>query len=325
MTTRDSVLAALKAAGDAGVSGESLAGELGVSRVAVAKHVKVLRSAGYGIVAELGVGYRLVSVPDAPLPAEVAPALESVLWVRLEGGGETASTNDDARALARHGAPEGTVVLASRQTAGRGRLGRTWASPGGGAYLSVVLRPPVAPAEVAPLSLVVGTGVARGLARLGADVQLKWPNDVQLSGRKLAGVLLEMAAEADRVDWVVAGVGLNVHPPVGAESAASAHGVAYLSDVVPGIRIAEATAAVLDGIGGAYAEWLAAGFAPMRAEYDSRSSLGGRHVVVSDMSGLARAEGEVVGVDDGGRLLVAGGSGVQAVAAGEVTLRGTAS
>ena len=321
MTTRDNVLAALKEAGDAGVSGEALARELGVSRVAIGKHVGALREVGYEIVARLGTGYLLVSVPDAPLPAEVAPALESSLWVRLEGGGETASTNDDARTLARGGAPEGTVVLASRQTAGRGRLGRTWSSPEGGVYLSAVLRPPVAPAEVAPLSLVMGIGVARGLKALGLDVALKWPNDVLLSGGKLAGVLLEMAAEADRVDWVVTGVGLNVRRPDGADERASAGTVAYLTDALPGIRIARATASVLDGIASAYAEWLAAGFEPLRTEYESRSALAGRAVVVSDASGAVRAQGDVVGVDGDGRLLIVGSDGVQAIVAGEVTLR----
>ena len=329
MTTRDAILAALREAGAAGVSGEALAGRLGVSRVAVGKHVKVLRDAGYDIVAELGAGYRLVSAPDTPLPAEVRTALQSGFWVRLEGGGETASTNDDARALARGGAAEGTVVLASRQTAGRGRLGRTWTSPQGGAYLSAVLRPAVAPSEVAPLSLVVGLGLARGLELLGVDARLKWPNDVQLSGRKLAGVLLEMAAEADRVDWVVAGIGLNVRPPADAADAGNrgdagdAGRVAYLSDAVPGVLIAEAAAAVLDGVASAYTEWVTGGFAPLRDEYDARSVLTGCSVVVSDLSGTVRASGDVVGVDEGGRLLLAGTDGVHAVAAGEVTLRGS--
>ena len=149
MTTRDAVLAALRDAGPAGVSGERLARELGVSRVTVGNHVGALREAGYEIEASPGTGYRLVAAPDLPLPSEVRPLLTQGFWTRLEGGGATASTNDDARRLARDGAPEGTVVLASEQTGGRGRLGRAWSSPVGGAYLSAVLRPTVAPAELA--------------------------------------------------------------------------------------------------------------------------------------------------------------------------------
>lgn len=317
MTTRDAVLSALRQAAGAGVSGESLARELGVSRVAVGKHVAALREAGYHIAAEAGVGYRLLESPDAPLPAEVAPLLRSRFWTELSGGGETGSTNDDARTLARAGADEGTAVLASRQTKGRGRLGRSWESPAGGAYVSAVLRPHVAPIEAGSLALAVGLGIARGLEqRFGIEPQLKWPNDVLLSGGKLAGILLEMAAETDRVDWVVAGVGVNVHRTGHIPAQA-----ACLDDVVPGIRVAAAAAALLDGIADAYAEWIAGGFSSMRADYERRLSLVGEEVVVRDMAGSVKAHGIVRGVDDDGRLLVEAGSGIQSVAAGEVTLR----
>lgn len=319
MTTRESVLAALRAAGGDGVSGEALARALGVSRVAIGKHVAALREAGYDIAAEPGVGYALIGVPDGPLPAEIAPLLGDAAWMQLTGGGETQSTNDDARVLAREGAAGGTVVLASRQTRGRGRLGRDWASPEGGAYLSLVLRPSVTPADVTPLALVVGLGIARGLQEcLGVEVSLKWPNDVQLPSGKLAGVLLEMAAETDRVNWVVVGVGLNIRRAADFPGAPRA---ACLDDIVPGIRIATAVAAVLDGIASAYAQWVAIGFSSMRAEYEARSSLLGRDVTVRDMAGTVKSSGTVMGVDDDGRLLLATLAGLEMVVAGEVTLR----
>ena len=318
MSLRVDVLAALRQAGERGVSGELLARELGVSRVAIGKHVKALRADGYQIDAEPGSGYVLRSAPDGPIPAEIAVRLQSTLWSRLEGGGETGSTNDDARALARSGAFEGTVVLASVQTAGRGRLGREWVSPAGGAYFSAVLRPDVAPFDVSALSLVVALGIARGLERVGVVARLKWPNDVLLGDRKLAGVLLEMAAEADAVEWVVAGVGLNVKRPDGPATHARA---AYLSDCVEGLGVAMAVATVLDGIAETYGEWAATGFAALRGEFDARSSVVGQEVTVSDRDGGVRASGMVCGVDDDGRLLVAGESGVSAVSAGEVTLR----
>lgn len=318
MSLRSAVLQALREAGERGVSGESLAHELGVSRVAVAKHIKVLKADGYEIAAVPGSGYVLLGVPDAPLPAEVAACTRSDMWTRLEGGGVTVSTNDDARDLARAGALEGTVVLAAAQTAGRGRLGREWLSPAGGAYLSAVLRPNVAPARVAVLSLVVGLGIVRALARLGIDSRIKWPNDVLIGRRKVAGVLLEMAAEADAVEWVVAGIGLNVRRPAETPVAENA---AYLSDVIDDVRIACAVGAVLDGVAETYAEWHAAGFASLRQEFDASSSLVGESVTVSDRDGTERASGTVCGVDDDGRLLVAGDVGVDAISAGEVTLR----
>lgn len=125
-----------------------------------------------------------------------------------------ASTNDEARRLAEHGAPAGTVVLAAEQTSGRGRHGRSWTSPPGNLYVSVLLRPDCAMAIATQLSLVAGLALAEALAILGppaVDLQLKWPNDVLIGGAKTAGILLEGASAADgRSAWVVAGTGVNL-------------------------------------------------------------------------------------------------------------------
>jgi BirA family biotin operon repressor/biotin-[acetyl-CoA-carboxylase] ligase len=322
VTTRDDVLEALRSASGQDVSGEALAAQLGVSRVAVSKHVSALREVGYEIDAAPGSGYRLLAVPDLPLPAEVAPQLRLSQWTSFEGGGATESTNDDARAAARAGAPEGAVFLASSQTAGRGRLGREWASPPGGVYMSVLLRPRVAPAEVSSLTLAVALGVAMGLERLGIRPRLKWPNDLLLGEGKLAGLLHEMSVESDVVEWVVAGVGVNVRRAKGIDSLAASFAFAEEAAGRP-LTLAEVAAAELDGIAGAYAAWRTGGFAGLRAEYEARFALAGEQVVVRDAMGQERAAGEVLGVDDEGRLLVRGQDGaVQQVLAGEVTLRG---
>lgn len=317
MSTRSSVLAALRAAGDAGVSGELVAERLGVSRVAVRKHVAALAAAGYCIAAVPGTGYRLLSVPDAPLPDEVAALLASAFWRDLRGGGATRSTNDDVKALALAGAAEGAVVLAAEQSGGRGRLGRTWSSPRGGVYLSVLLRPPLAVHEAPPLALACALGVALGIERIGAAPSLKWPNDVLLGGGKLAGVLLEVSAEADALEWAVAGVGVNVRPP-----AERTPGAAYLAEVLtPAPRLAAVAAAVLDGLAEACAAFSAGGFAGVRDEYAARLAMIGDEVVVRDRNGAEVAAGAARGVDEWGRLLVEGAQGVSAVTAGEVTLR----
>jgi BirA family biotin operon repressor/biotin-[acetyl-CoA-carboxylase] ligase len=183
----------------------------------------------------------------------------------------------------------------------------------------VVLRPSVPPAEAASLALAVALGVVRGIERLGAYATLKWPNDVLLGEGKLAGVLLEMSAEADRVEWIVAGIGMNVRRPAEADPALPA---AYLSDAIPHARLPEVAAAELDGIAETYAAWRRGGFAALRSEYEARFALGGQQVAVRDLLGEVRAEGEVQGVDAEGRLLVRDASGtVSAVVAGEVTLR----
>lgn len=301
----------------AGVSGELLATALGVSRVAVRKHVEALRELGYELEARAGEGYTLLGSPDAPLPLEVRPLLHSGFAVRLEGGRVTGSTNDDARALALEGAPEGTVVLAAQQTHGRGRLGRAWSSPAGGVYTSVVLRPAVETPEAIVLPLVVGLGVAHGLDTLGVHTLLKWPNDLLCGdGRKVAGVLLEGLSEGWLISWIIAGVGVNVRSVPDPEHAASI-------DELFGRRVplAEVAAAVIDGIAETYRRWQADGFAPFAAEYERRSFLAGRAVRVSDAAGRVLAQGEVRGIDVLGRLLVATPDGTIPVVAGDVTLR----
>ena len=300
-----------------GVSGELLASELGVSRVAVRKHIEALRELGYEIDARAGEGYTLVSSPDAPLPLEVRPLLHGDFYARLEGGRVTGSTNDDARSLALEGAPEGTVVLAAQQTSGRGRLGREWSSPVGGVYASVVLRPAVETPEAIVLPLVVGLGVARGLDTLGIRTLLKWPNDLLcVDGRKVAGVLLEGLSEGWLISWIVAGVGVNVRTAPDRERSASV-------DELFGRRVplADVAAAVLDGLAVAYRRWQTDGFAPFAAEYERRSYLAGRQVRVSDAAGRVLAEGEVAGIDALGRLLVSTGTGTVPIVAGDVTLR----
>ena len=328
---RGDVLAALRAADGGIVSGESLAAGLGVSRVAIAKHVRHLRERGYEILSVPGQGYRLVASPDVLTDDDLESRVASSLVSRVSVATVTGSTNDDAKKLAAAGVSEIAVVVASQQTAGRGRLGRVWESPAGGVYVSFLFRPTLPVAGLSPLPLVVGLGAARGLERLGADVRLKWPNDLVLDGGKLAGVLLEMAAEADRAQWVVAGIGLNVRRAPMAAGAASgaatgaaaglATSAAYLEDALPGIDLADVAAAVIDGVAETYAAFVKSGFVALRADYEHRHMLAGREASVTDAVGERIAEGRVDGVDDSGRLLVRSPQGLVAVIAGDVTLR----
>lgn len=313
ISRRAQVASALADAGSAGISGEVLATELGVSRVAINKHVAALRGLGYVIRSTPHVGYRLESAPDLCIPEEVGPRLRDALWIACEGGESLPSTNDAAKQLARAGAGEGTAVVAARQTGGRGRFGRVWESPSGGAYVSCVLRPSLLPADMSPLSLVVAIGAARGLESLGVPVGLKWPNDLEVDGRKLGGILLEMAAEADRVEWVVAGCGVNVGGRPHTRAAA-------VCDFAVSTTAGEVGGAVLDGIASAYREFLEAGFGQLHAEYEARSTLTGQRVSVRDATGALVAEGEVVGVGDAGALVLETANGRAHLSAGEVTL-----
>ena len=126
---------------------------------------------------------------------------------------EVTSTNAEARSLAVSGAPEGAVVIAESQTAGRGRLGRRWSSPAGrGLLFSVLLRPTLPMSDVHLLTLVVGCAAAQAIeSTTGVPTSIKWPNDLFLGDRKVGGILMEIAGEQDEVDWVIAGIGINVN------------------------------------------------------------------------------------------------------------------
>jgi BirA family transcriptional regulator, biotin operon repressor / biotin---[acetyl-CoA-carboxylase] ligase len=123
---------------------------------------------------------------------------------------ECGSTNDEAAVLARAGAAHGTIVIAERQTRGRGRDGRSWLSPTGGMYMSAVLRPALALADVPPLTLAIGVGACDAARDHGADARLKWPNDIYVAGKKLAGILVEAQSQGARLESVIAGIGVNL-------------------------------------------------------------------------------------------------------------------
>ncbi|WP_018258385.1 biotin--[acetyl-CoA-carboxylase] ligase [Halomicrobium katesii] len=203
--TREQVLDALS---EGPVAGPALADRLDVSRAAVWKHVEQLRAEGFEIDSGDG-GYELVSVPEFGASA-VAYGLEAPFEIEYHDSID--STNRRARELATDGRSD-VAVLADEQTGGRGRLDRAWASPSGGVWLSLVLRPRVPIAHAPAFTLAAAVAVTRAAREAGVDARIKWPNDVVVGDdeRKLAGVLTEVEGEADRVDWVVVGIGSNVN------------------------------------------------------------------------------------------------------------------
>jgi len=209
----DTRRAVLDALADGPTPGPAIADALDVSRAAVWKHVEALREAGFAV--ESGDdGYVLADVPEYGGPA-VEFRLEAPFDVEYHDA--VASTNDRARELATEGA-EDVVVLADRQTGGRGRRDREWSSPAGGVWASLVLRPDLPPARVPLLTLAAAVAVTDAAREAGVDAAIKWPNDVvvpdeasERGGRKLAGVLTEMEGEASRVSWVVVGTGVNAN------------------------------------------------------------------------------------------------------------------
>lgn len=196
------------------VSGESMSNELGVSRTAIWKKIRKLEEEGYRFEASRRLGYRLLSVPDKLSINDLKQQLKSdtfgksiLLFDSVE------STQNLARAAAEEGAAEGTLFIAEQQVSGRGRMGRQWVSPRGkGIWMSMVLRPTV-PIHFAPqLTLLTAVALCRSLKKLTAlPIGIKWPNDLLIDGKKISGILLESAAEEERLRYVIAGIGISVN------------------------------------------------------------------------------------------------------------------
>jgi BirA family biotin operon repressor/biotin-[acetyl-CoA-carboxylase] ligase len=208
--------------------------------------------------------------------------------------GTTGSTNDDALALARAGAPHGTVVLAEAQTHGRGRQGRAWMSPPGeNLYLSVLLRPAIAPHRAPPLTLAAAVAVCAAAAQLGCRAAIKWPNDVLVDGKKLAGVLTESTSRGGRLEAVVVGIGVNVNwtaiPPELSPSATSL--ALALGHPVDRERVAQVLLVELE-------RWLAAEPTEVARTWRQLSDTLGRRVKSAEGEGWARD------LDDDGALRV---------------------
>jgi BirA family biotin operon repressor/biotin-[acetyl-CoA-carboxylase] ligase len=210
------ILDALRANKGEFVSGAVLAEQLGVSRAAVGKRVGLLRDQGWEIEAIPRLGYRLLEEPDNLHPLVIEARLPT-RWLGRDYRfrEQVGSTNETlARLAISEELAAGTVLVADEQLEGRGRLGRSWASPAGqNLYVSLLLRPPWAPSQVPPVTLAVAVAVARALEPfLGAAPVVKWPNDLLgPDGRKLCGILAEMSAEIDRLHHIIIGIGLNVN------------------------------------------------------------------------------------------------------------------
>ena len=313
---RERIFVALAARAGERVSGGALARDLGCSRAAVHRHVEALRAAGMPIEATRA-GYVLDPSADPVVPAAVMPLLVSPLAGPITWVPEIGSTNDEAARLAREGAPEGTVVGADHQTAGRGRRGRPWGdSPGEALMYSVVLRPPVGPVDAGLLPLVIAVGLADALDACGVpDVEIAWPNDILAGGGKVAGILCELSSDQERVAWVVAGMGINVGPVPDVPGARWTPGSLAALGTRP--CRGDLLVAALGAIGRRYQAWIEHGVGGVIAAFGRRDYLAGRGVTLGtaggDVVGIAR------GVDSLGRLVVAVDGVERALASGEVT------
>jgi len=306
------------------VSGTKIADEIGTGRSEVWRLIQQLRRLGVDVAGHPATGYQLRAVPDLLLPDVVAPLLQGTIFARtILHYYKIDSTNTAAMESAAAGAPEGNVLLAEEQTAGRGRGANHWTSARStGIYCSVILRPQLPPTEVLVLSLAVGLAVRSAVLDLnpGLAIDLKWPNDVLLGGKKFCGILTEMTAEPTRVRYLVVGIGINVNqtdfPAELRESATSLR----LETGTEWSRV-ELVAALLKSLDREYRTLQAGGGAheSILQRFTQQSSwMRGREIAVDENGEFT---GVTNGLDERGFLRVRTSAGVRTVLSGTVRSR----
>lgn len=309
---------------DTYISGQQLCGYFKVSRTSVWKVMEQLKKEGYEIEAVRNRGYRLVSSPDVISEAEIKSLLGTE-WAgkKVVYYDETDSTNNRAKDSGEKNGAHGTLFIADKQSAGKGRRGRVWESPSGKSiYMTILLRPEITPDKAPMLTLVMGLSAAEGIRKVsGVEAEIKWPNDIVMNKKKVCGILTEMATEMEYVNYVVIGVGINVNqkyfPEEIKETATSLYeetGNVY--------RRSELIAAVLERFEKNYETFLKAGdLSGIRKAYDSILVNRGQEVKILEPGNEYTAVAE--GINKNGELIVMLPDGRRKnIFAGEVSVRG---
>ncbi len=311
--TKEEILQVLREKGDY-VSGEQLADLLGVSRAAVWKQIQALTREGYGIESHQNRGYRLVKLPDKLYAAEVRNGLQTrLIGCRVVHFEATTSTNTVARQLAEEGVEEGTVVVTETQTRGKGRLGRQWVTPPGGAWLSVILKPAIDPAHAAGITLLAAVSVAKALRQSGVEAVIKWPNDVLVNGKKICGILTEMSAETDAVSFIVLGIGVNLNNDVPLETATTIK--AELGHRIDRVKFVQG---LLESLEEDYLTFKEQGFTPILWSWRRYSDTLGRPVEVTYQGEIIKGVAQDVS-DDGALNVKTKDGSVRKIVSGDCT------
>ena len=305
---------------DGYVSGQELCNKFGVSRTAVWKAINQLKENGYEIEAVQNKGYHLLSAPDIMDKTELE-SIHATEWAGCEiyYFDSIDSTNTKAKELAEEGHPSGTLVVADRQTAGRGR---SWESPTGiGIFMTLMLKPEINPNNASMLTLVAAMATTRAIRRVtGVPAMIKWPNDIVMNGKKVCGILTEMSAQFDYINHIVIGIGINVHNEDFPEEIAKTASSLYLESGQH-IHRASLIEAFLEEFEDVYAEYLKTeDMEGLQKEYDAMLVNRGRQVRVLDPK--EPFEGKAMGITKKGELIVDTWESRKLVSSGEVSVRG---
>ena len=320
---RSQILNLLKQAGDNFLSGEYLAETLNVSRTAIWKHIKALRDSGYDIESVPRNGYRLLHSPDLLSAEEVKNSLSTkILGSDIKYFTTTDSTNNQAKKLAMDGAVDGTIVISEEQNGGRGRLSRSFFCPKyKGIWFSVILRPDFLPQEAPKCTLLAAVAVTKAIYDVtGVKVGIKWPNDILYNGKKLVGILTEMSAEMERINYIVLGIGIDVNISV-EETPEDIRDIMTSLSQITGKKVSrlELLNKLLYHLEQLYIMAQKQSFAPILDEWRKYSITLNQEIKV--ISGNDVTYGEAVDIDDDGALLVKINGQIKRVLAGDVSIR----
>jgi BirA family biotin operon repressor/biotin-[acetyl-CoA-carboxylase] ligase len=303
------------------LSGETICNIFSISRTAVWKHINVLRKLGYEIESMSRKGYRLIHHIGLPLPEELKPLIGDSIFARsIDYLDQATSTNQILMQMAEKGAPSGILLIAEQQSEGHGRMNRRWFSPPGqNLYFSTMIRPEIVPHKAPQLALVVAAAIYTALKKLfpHLEVGIKWPNDIFISGKKVAGVLCEMQTDMSFVKHVVIGIGLNVNQ-LNFDSCLDSIATSVALEVGEKVSRLQVLAEVIISLDYLYYQWFKDGLTPIIPLLNQASILTGREVTIHLANQSYRAT--VIGIDDNGFLQVKRDTTIHCVSSGEVHL-----
>ncbi|RIW33126.1 biotin--[acetyl-CoA-carboxylase] ligase [Bacillus salacetis] len=293
------------------LSGQALADIAGCSRTAVWKHIEELRKEGFEFEAVKKRGYRIVKTPDRGSEEQIKPGLKTrFIGKAIHYIESVPSTQKIAHTLAQEGAEEGTAVIADEQTEGRGRLLRSWHSPRGtGIWMSIILKPQLPPQRAPQFTLIAAVAVVQAIEEVcGLSPEIKWPNDILLNGRKVTGILTELQAEADKINSIIIGIGMNVNQkaedfPKELQSIATSLALEK-EEKISRVQLIQK---VMEKLEMYYDLYMEKGFTPIKLLWESYAVSIGRHITARTITGSIH--GKALGINEDGVLRIEDGAG----------------
>ena len=284
------------------VSGVSLAKKLNVSRTAIWKQIKILQKYGYLIETVKNKGYRLISRPDVPIFEEITEGINTtIIGKKILYFKTIDSTNLYAKKLAKNGVEEGTIVVSEIQNSGRGRKNRSWSSPKGGLWFSVILYPNIPPQKAMLVTMASSVAVAQGIIETtGLTPVIKWPNDLLIDNKKVCGILTELDAEMDKINYSVVGIGINVNNEIDDNLKDTATSLSKQTKA--NISRVKLLRSIIKNFDKNYSKLIDKDYNSIRKNWLSCSNIIGKRVQVTDEKSVV--DGLVTDVDDNGCLIV---------------------